>query len=160
MALLPAALFGYSVATLITAYGFEHLGGLEPCILCVYERTPWMAAIALSGLALFFRHRPQRALHLALAAVLLAGGALALYHVGVEQKIVEGPAVCDPGIGAVESIEELREKLEGRPIVRCDEPAWIFLGLSMAAWNGVLSGLGALAAFGAALQPNRRRGRA
>lgn len=152
----PAFLLAASLATLGAAYGFQYLGGLEPCILCYYERIPWMAALALSALALLVRRRPsaRRLLLAALAAVFLAGLGLALYHVGVEQKLFEGPSVCDAGLGSVANLEELRRKLEGRPLVRCDTPAWVFLGLSMAAWNAVLSLLLAGVAARAALARN------
>lgn len=158
---LAALFLAASLGILGTAYGFQYLGGLEPCILCYYGRYPWMAAIALSALALLARRRPalQRGLFAALAAVLLAGLGLALYHVGVEQQLFEGPAVCDTGIGVVSSVEELREKLIGRPVVRCDRPAWVFLGLSMAAWNAVLLALGAALAATAALAQTRGKAR-
>ena len=44
LALLTAVL---GVAVLATAFGFQHLGGLDPCVLCVYQRWPWVAVIAL-----------------------------------------------------------------------------------------------------------------
>jgi disulfide bond formation protein DsbB len=36
------------------------------------------------------------------------------------------------------------------PLIRCDEAAWRFLGLSFAGWNAVVSaGLALIAAYGA-----------
>ncbi|PIR34413.1 MAG: hypothetical protein COV36_00890 [Alphaproteobacteria bacterium CG11_big_fil_rev_8_21_14_0_20_44_7] len=37
-------------------------------------------------------------------------------------------------------MEDLRAQILEAPIVRCDEPTWFFLGLSMAGWNVLYSG--------------------
>jgi disulfide bond formation protein DsbB len=156
--LLPALLLAASVGVLGTAFLFQHVGGLEPCILCIYERYPYGAAILLSGLALIFARRTGivRLLVGATGAVFIASVVLALYHVGVEQEIFVGPTGCQSPVGHVESLEELRDLIVNRPIVRCDKPAWIFLGLSMAAWNAVASfGLAGLAIAAAALGRKR-----
>jgi disulfide bond formation protein DsbB len=38
-------------------------------------------------------------------------------------------------------LEELRAQLMTAPVVRCDEAAFRFLGLSMAGWNVIWAGL-------------------
>ena len=79
----------------------------------------------------------------------LAGAGLAGFHVGVEQHWWAGLAACEGG-PAGETVAELRERLLNAPPARCDEVAWPLLGLSMAAWNGLLSlGLAGLAAVAA-----------
>ena len=76
----------------------------------------------------------------------LAGAGLAGFHVGVEQQWWAGLAACGGGAPA-ETAAELRERLLNTLPARCDEAAWTFFGLSMAAWNGLLSlGLAGLAA--------------
>ena len=35
------------------------------------------------------------------------------------------------------SIEEMREAILGSAAVRCDQPAFVLLGLSMAGWNAL-----------------------
>ena len=40
-------------------------------------------------------------------------------------------AIPDPNL----SMDELMKYFENRPIVRCDVPGWVFLGLSMTGWN-------------------------
>ena len=44
-------------------------------------------------------------------------------------------------------IDELKRRIMGTPMVRCDDIPWSKLGLSMAGWNGLISlllGAGAL----------------
>ncbi len=145
----PAALAAGSLAVLAAAFAFQHLGGLEPCPLCIWQRWPHVAVALLAGLALGFRG-PVAALALGFAgAAALAGAGLAGFHVGVEQHWWAGLAACESG-PAGETVAELRERLLNAPPARCDEVAWSLLGLSMAAWNGLLSlGLAGLAAVAA-----------
>ena len=41
-----------SAALLIGAFGFQHLGGFEPCAMCFWQRWPHGLAIVLALLAL------------------------------------------------------------------------------------------------------------
>ena len=140
--LLPLALLAVSGATLGAALLFQYVGGYAPCVLCHYQRWPHIAVIALAVLAvLLWRRRaggPPKAFGLVCAAILLAGLAVSLYHVGVEQGVFAGPTSCSNVVAGALSVEELRERLTAAPIVRCDEIVWSFLGLSMAAWNAVI----------------------
>ncbi len=125
-----------SVGLLAAAYAFEHLGGLAPCPLCLWQRWPHWAA---AGLGLALLAAPVRPLALLGAVAMLAGAGLAGYHVGIEQGWWAGPATCvAPDIAGL-SPEELFERIMAAPVVRCDEIAWSFLGLSMPAWNGIAS---------------------
>ena len=72
--------------------------------------------------------------------------AVAVFHAGVEQKWWAGLAVCEGGgDDAAVGVDDITKALTQRPAPRCDQIAWSLVGLSMAAWNAVLSL--ALAAF-------------
>ena len=134
----PAALATGSLAALAAAFAFQHLGGLEPCPLCIWQRWPHVATALLAALCLALRG-PAAATALALAGLAaLAGAGLAGFHAGVEQQWWPGLAACEGGPPA-KTAAELRERLLNAAPARCDEIAWSFLGLSMAAWNGLLS---------------------
>lgn len=141
-----ALVLAASVAVVGTAVASQYLGGLEPCVLCYYQRYPWYAVIALMLVALVAPVR-LRALLLAAAAALFAvGTALAVYHVGVEHKLFDGPQACGSVTITGQSIEALRAQLTGKPIVRCDQPAWTLFGVSMAGYNLLASAVMALVA--------------
>ena len=139
MLIASAAVLG---AALLSQYGF----GLEPCVLCIWQRWPYVASIGLGAAGMALRGSPVMPWTLAAGGIaLLAGSGIAVYHVGVEQHWWAGTAACTGGPPAA-TLEELRTQLMGRPPARCDEPAFVFLGLSMAGWNVlVAAGLGAFA---------------
>lgn len=125
-----------SAALLLGAFAFQHLGGLAPCKLCIWQRYPHAAAIALGAVALFV---PLPALLILGAAAALASAGIGLYHVGVEQGWWEGPTSCTAGaIGGVDT-NDLFDQIMAAPLIRCDDIAWQFAGLSMAGWNMVIS---------------------
>ena len=82
----PIALVGLSA--LAAAYTAQYGFGLEPCILCLYQRVPYAVALGL-GLLGLVALRPaglQPLLVLIAGLGFLAGAGIAGYHVGVEQR--------------------------------------------------------------------------
>jgi disulfide bond formation protein DsbB len=147
------ALLLLSVAVVGGALLSQHVGGLQPCALCLYQRWPWYATIALALVVVLVGGRAESAWVLALcAAVLGAGAALAFYHVGVEQHWFAGPSSCGAAATGAATIEELKAQILGTAPVRCDEVTWSLFGLSMAGWNLLAS----LAVAGVALLGFRR----
>jgi len=135
-----------SAAMLVSAWGFQYLGGLAPCALCIWQRWPHAIA-ALSGPA--FLLTPWAALIGMLSS--LTGAGIALYHSGIERNWWEGPTTCTTtnDVGSL-SVADLMAQIEAAPLVRCDEIPWELLGLSMANWNGFVS-LGFAALWSVAL---------
>lgn len=127
-----------SAILLIAALGFQ-AAGYAPCELCILQRWPHVAAILIAGL-IWLTGRVQALAVLGMVATGAAMG-LAVYHTGVELSLWAGPTHCSGTVGnlATMSAQELMTRLQSAPVVRCDEVAWRFLGLSMAAWNAVLS---------------------
>lgn len=120
---------------LFTQYGL----GLRPCVLCVYQRIPYVVIIAL-GLLAYGLPRKAACFIFLTALTFLTGAGIAGFHIGVEQHWWEGTAHCSgklPGPNA--SIEELRAVILNAPITRCDQVTAQFLGISMAAYNFVFS---------------------
>lgn len=123
-----------SSALLLTAIGFEHLGGLSPCELCEEQRWWHAGAIVYGVLVMFLGH--HRLGGIAYGAALICLGmtaAFGFYHVGVEQGW--WASACSTGAPTHGSFADIKAQLEAAPIVKCDEIAWSLLGLSMAAWN-------------------------
>lgn len=134
---------GGSAALLLAAFAFQHIGGMAPCALCLWQRWPHAVAVGLGVAALVLGGRVFAVLG-ALAALTTAG--IGLYHTGVERDWWEGPASCSGGDVGSLTAEELFEQIMAAPLVRCDEVPWEMLGLSMASWNAVVA-LGLVAAW-------------
>ena len=129
-----------SVAILLAALGLQYLGGVAPCRLCIWQRWPYVALVALGVIGWRWR---ARALLGAATLVLLGGAGLAAYHIGIEQGWWALPAGCVAG-GTAETVEDLKRLLAEAPPA-CDQVSFTFLGLTLAGWNLVASLL--LAAF-------------
>lgn len=152
--LIPGFILLVAVATLSSVYSAQYMGGLRPCVLCLYERIPWFAAagLMLAGFLMSASARAWRGVLLLTGLVMLAGAALAGYHVGVEQKWWAGPGACSAPEQMPQSLDDLKELLlptTAKP-VRCDEIPWSLWGISMAGYNVILSAGLALLALGSA----------
>lgn len=132
LALLAAA---GSVALLGGAFLFQALG-YAPCKLCLWQRWPHAAAIAIGAIVAL---TGWRGLSWAGALAALTTAALGLYHTGVERGIFAGPDTCTSNAVTGLTPEELMGQILNAPLIRCDEVAWSLLGLSMASWNALLS---------------------
>jgi disulfide bond formation protein DsbB len=149
MLILIAA--GGSLAMLLGAFAFQYIGGLAPCVLCLWQRWPHAAAVLIGALALAFGGRLLPVLG-ALAALATAG--IGVFHVGVEQKWWEGLKSCTAGsIEGISTADLLNPAVDVGAVVRCDEIAWSMLGISMPGWNVLISaGLAAVWLMAAARQ--------
>ncbi len=128
-----------SAAILAGALGFQFIGGLAPCPLCIWQRWPHVAAVVIAALAVTVLWRHTRPLAvLGMLATLVSAG-LGLYHTGIERGWWPGPDTCtSPDITDL-SADDLMARIMSAPLVRCDEVAWDLLGLSMASWNVMVS---------------------
>ena len=138
---------------LISVYMLQHLGGLSPCSLCVAQRWPHGVALGLGLIALIpiTKLSMQRILLGLCAISFCVTSIIGTYHSGIEFGWFVGPASCSDTINST-SLEALRSKLSAQSIVRCDRVLWSFLGISLAAYNAIISAglsfFSAAAAFG------------
>lgn len=131
-----------SASMLAAAHAFENFMMLAPCPLCLQQREVYWAAIAVSLFGLFlmrFLKTPLslRLVNSALTVIFLIGTAIAVYHAGVEWAFWEGPSDC-----AVDSVDLSFDAMtldEPQKVVSCTEPLWSLFGLSMAAYNALIS---------------------
>jgi disulfide bond formation protein DsbB len=132
-----------SAAMLGAALLFQYVGGLYPCVLCIYQRIPYVVVIGL-GVVGFVASREDGSV--SAVAIWIAGlcalaflidSGIAVFHVGVEQGWWSGTDGCVGGDIDTSSIEAMRQAILDAPAVRCDDVAWSMLGISMAGWNAL-----------------------
>ena len=135
-----------SALMLAIAHGFEKIGGLAPCLLCLKQREVYWVAltVALIGMIVVrtkFGANWKRWFNLALGVIFLVGVGVAVYHAGAEWKWWPGPAQCAAG-GAKVTAASMADLMNGVDSIKppsCDTAVWVFLGLSMAGWNALIS---------------------
>ena len=141
-----------STALIAGAWWSQLVWHLVPCKLCLEQRIPHYAAMALAVAALVVAR--SRALQMAVlagfAVLMLWSAGLGAYHSGVEWGWFLGPNDCGGGApAAAAGVQDFMKQLQTTRVVSCGEAAWRFLGLSLAGWNALASlGLAALALLG------------
>jgi disulfide bond formation protein DsbB len=152
-----------SATMLAIAHAFQTFEGLAPCTLCLRQRevywvAAWLALAFMIVVRLPGGPRLRQATCWVLGLVFLAGAGIAVYHAGAEWKFWPGPKAC-ASAGATVDARALSALLSGTKIraPACDEPAWVFLGLSMAGWNALISLALAGLSVAAALRERSKR---
>lgn len=153
---LAALIFAVSAGALISAFLSEYVGGLVPCILCLYQRVVYVVVLVLAGLIFVLAGamgtRAAAGAIALTALIFLTGAAVAGFHVGVEQHWWSGTQACGTTIDPNLPLAELKARLLAQPVVRCDEVSWSLFGVSMAGYNFLAS----LVFAGASLWAARR----
>jgi len=159
---MPALLVLACLGALGTAFASQYWGGLQPCVLCVYQRYAFGAAMALAAIAFLVAGSAagRRLMLIATGLAFAAGSAIAMFHVGVEQKWWKGTAECHaPQLPENATVEQLREILLNQNFVACDQVPWEVFGISIAGFNVLASAvLAALSFWAAFAMADRRKG--
>lgn len=148
--------FLMSASLIAGAYGFQYIGGMDPCDLCWTQRYAHFAILGVSGIGLLIKSATTImgwATALAIDVSIIAAG----YHAGVEQKWWKGPDTCTAsGIDQNADMESLFDNMMEANLVLCDEIPWEMFGISMAGYNFLISlAVGTFVAF--ALVSNFRK---
>jgi len=136
----------------------QHGMGLQPCPLCILQRFAYLAVGIFAATAALFAPRPAaRAAGVLMLLAALTGGGIAAWQVWLQMN--PESMSCGPGLYTM---------LENFPLTQvlpkifsgsgdCSEPAWVFLGLSIAGWSLVWFSILSLAAVVALFRPHISR---
>ena len=130
--------------TICGFFFFQYVLGYPPCPLCLDQRNAFYVGVPLAALlSLGANHGASSKVMTAgfalIAAVMLWNTGLSVYHAGVEWKFWPGPADCSGPINSLGSASNMLKQLDYIRIVRCDEAAWRFLGISLAGYDVLVS---------------------
>lgn len=135
-------IFVITAAALGGAWYFE-LSGYPPCELCLKERIPYYAALALAVLALPAAIKNQQGLirpnFWGLTILFLISAGFGLYHSGIEWGAWPGPSDCTGALNQPASVKDFYNELKNVKVIRCDVPALVIFGFSLAVWNALIS---------------------
>jgi len=136
--LLIKFVFFVSIIALVSALFIEYILGHQPCNLCILERIPYLSAIILVLLNYIFIQF-EKFFILLLTIIFLAGTALSLYHLGIEQGFIQESLVCDLKSGSnLLSKEEILQQLQEKN-VSCKDVTFKIFGLSLTSYNILIS---------------------
>jgi disulfide bond formation protein DsbB len=128
-----------SAVSLMFAYVAEYVLEHAPCVLCVYQRFPYLISIVVSIIGLASPEGKTGLFYLTLAvicAIILAG-----YHTGLELGFFELSGFCKPLVSVSDnlSVSDFKNMLYNREMPLCNKPTLFVLGLSMTRWNLLLN---------------------
>ncbi len=143
----------FCILMMLVALGLEHIGGYEPCPLCIFQRVAVLAAAAVFIIAAI--HNPRGRLGpvvyggLSLMAV-LGGIGVAARHVWLQSLPPDQVPSCGPGLGYMVDILPMQDVvamvLSGSG--ECAEIDFHLLGISLPGWTLVGFSVLALAPLG------------
>lgn len=127
-----------SIIALISAFFIEYILGHQPCNLCILERIPYFLAIIVILLNYKFIEF-EKFFILFLTIIFLFGSVLSLYHLGIEQGLIQESLVCDLKSGSnLLSKEEILKQLQEKS-VSCKDVTFKMFGLSLTSYNILIS---------------------
>ena len=127
-----------SIIALISAFFIEYILGHQPCNLCILERIPYFLAIIVILLNYKFIEF-EKFFILFLTIIFLFGTVLSLYHLGIEQGLIQESLVCDLKSGSnLLSKEEILKQLQEKS-VSCKDVTFKMFGLSLTSYNIIIS---------------------
>ncbi len=91
-----------SALLMIGALLFQHVGGMAPCELCLWQRYPHVAAIVIGVIALAIPGGRGLPVLGALAALSTAG--IGFWHTGIERGWWAGPEAARAAAAGLEAI--------------------------------------------------------
>jgi protein dithiol:quinone oxidoreductase len=135
-----ANLCGFIICVLLMAYAYysQFHDGLEPCVLCIFQR------IAVIGLGIIFLtaflHNPKvigaRIYSILIMLTAVAGSAVSIRHIYIQHLPAYMLPPCGPGLNYMFNSLPLNKFIVKAftGTADCSVVTWRFLGLSMPEW--------------------------
>ena len=126
-----------SILALISAYFIEYFLGYQPCNLCLLERIPYALSIIII-LANFKFKFNDKSILLVLIIIFVVSALLSIYHLGIEQGLIEESFVCSTKDNLNLNKEQLLQELQ-KMNISCKNVTFTIFGLSLTTYNILLS---------------------
>ena len=127
--------FLISIFSILSAIYIEFVLGIKPCVLCLYQRVPYIVAIFICFLG-YYNNSFFWIYFLFL--IFLIGVFLSSYHLGIENNIFNEFSGCTDGNLKITNKLELLNSLKN-VVIGCKSVNFRILGLSLATINFIIS---------------------
>lgn len=122
-----------SLALILGALGFQYVVHLAPCEMCHWQRWPHIAAAVVGIVMVPMLRDHARPLTWMVVGLITVSGLIGAYQAGLQWGLLPGPQGCTVahayvmGSGAP------------APAISCNAVTWSLFGLSLAAYNAIIS---------------------
>jgi len=131
-------LFVISFTSISSALIAEYFFNLQPCVLCLKQRHPYYLILICLVLMFLLKNLNKIWFYLVIQFSSVYGLFYSIWHVGVENKILKGPAGCSAMLTNSKNTNELKEQILSNQVISCDEVIWSFFGISAASINTLI----------------------
>ena len=126
----------YSLFAIFFALYVEYILNYNPCILCLYQRIPYIIAIFISFIG--YNYFKNNKILILIIVIFSISFFISSYHYGIENNIFEEFSGCTTNsLGIIDKLELLKSLKEN--IVSCKDVNFRLLGISLAGINFLLS---------------------
>jgi disulfide bond formation protein DsbB len=138
--------FSLSILSLLAAYFIQYILGYQPCNLCLIERIPYILAIFIVSLVIFFKKFEKFAFAI-LSIIFFLAVIVSSYHFAIEQGYINESIICDLGSNSKNITKEaILEELKQKKI-SCKDVTFKIIGLSLTTLNLAVSLILSIAMF-------------
>ena len=130
-------IFLISIISIISALYIEYILHYEPCILCIYQRFPYIAAIFISFIG--FNYFTNDKILILIIMIFIISTMISGYHFGIENNLLKELSSCTTNSLDISNKSKLLETLNKSMPVNCKDTTFKILGVSLAAINTVFS---------------------
>ncbi len=128
-------LFIISLISISSALIAEYFFNLQPCDLCLKQRHPYYLILVSLVFIFIIKNLNKVVFYLLIQLASVYGLFYSIWHVGVENKILKGPAGCSAMLTNSEDASDLKAQILSKQVISCDEVIWSFFGISAASIN-------------------------
>ncbi len=128
-------LFVISFISISSALIAEYFFNLQPCELCLKQRHPYYLILVCLVFIFLLKNLIKFWFYIVIQFASVYGLFYSIWHVGVENEILKGPAGCSAMLTSSESASDLKAQILSKQVISCDEVIWSFFGISAASIN-------------------------
>ena len=128
----------FSIIALGSAFIAEFYFNLAPCEMCLKQREPYYIIILGFIFITIVRWQKRVWFYIGVQIISIYGLFYSVWHVGIENQLLSGPAGCSSGLNMTNNASSLKEQILSKPVISCEDIAWSIFGLSAATINSLL----------------------
>lgn len=141
----PLWYVGVGLVIFASVLCIQYVFGYPPCPLCLEQRIPWGAMIIIMLMVYITQKYTMPIIGnvgtLSAILVMAFGTSLAVKHAGIQYGLWDMAMPCAGNVPLTQDSTQLLQKIPHINFVDCTGKAPIILGLTLSAWNAIISAI-------------------